>query len=153
MKKIVLMLTILSVCLITVFSYSQNAVEIDWLSQLDKKPAASYGDAVSFFMYQLNKPSSGFEQDSAILSSSGIALNGYNKDSILTKGMVSKMTAEYLNLNRSLLFIITGFERYAFKACIADGIFPEEGSESDIVSGPALIEVFSKISDRTEGEK
>ncbi len=153
MKKLVLILTALSVCLITVFSYSQSTVEIEWLSQLDKKPAASYGDAVSFFMNQLNKPSSGFEQDSAVLSSSDIALNGYSKDSILTKGILSKMTAKHLKLNGSLMYIITGFERYAFKACIAEGIFSEDGSESDIISGPALIEVFSKISEHMEGQK
>lgn len=153
MKKIVLMLTALTVFLTSVFSYSQNAVEIEWLSQLDKKSAASYGDAVTLFMYQLNKPSSGFEQDSATLSSEGIALRSYSRESFLTKGMLSKMTSVYLKLSGSLMYNITGFERYAFKACIAEGIFSDEGSESDIVSGPVLIEVFSKISESMGGQK
>jgi len=148
MKKLCLMLTAFAAAfLMAGTSYGQNTGEIEWLSQLDKKTVVSYNDAVSLFIFQLGKKSSTFEQDSALLISQGIGLDGYTKDSLLTKGMLSKMTAKYLNLSGSLMYLIFNSERYAFKACIAKGIFTEDGSDYDKLSGSAMIETFSRISE------
>lgn len=127
--------------------FAQNAGEIDWLAQVDKKPAVTYSDAVSLFIFQIGKKPSTFENDTAVLASEGIALEGYSEDTILSKGMLSKMTAVYLKLDGSLMYQFFKTERYAFKACIANGIFTENGSQYDMLSGAAMIEVFSKTNE------
>lgn len=143
----------LSVAFVAVFffitgtAYAQKTNEIDWLGQIDRKTAVTYGDAVTLFIFQLGKNPSTFEKDSADLDSAGIGLQGYNEGDVLTKGMLSKMTARYLDLDGSFMYLIFGTERYAFKVCVANGFFYEDGSSSDILSGPAMIEVFSKISE------
>jgi len=148
MKKIYLFLTAASaVFFLAGTIYAQNTGEIEWLAQIDKKPAVTYNDAVNLFVYQTGKNPSTFEQDSTALASEGIALQGYNGDTPLTKGMLSKMTAGYLKLEGSLMYNFFKTERYAFKACIANGIFKEDGSQYDRLSGPAMIEVFSKINE------
>jgi len=146
MKKLFLMLIAAAFLLISPL-YSQVTSEIDWLNQIDKKQNVTYGDAVNLFMFQLGKNPSSFEKDTEILLSEGIGLAGYTQDEILTKGMLSKMTAEYLDLGGSLMYLIFGSERYAFKACIAYGFFTPDGSSTDKLSGPGMIEVFSRISE------
>lgn len=133
-------------------SFAQKSGEIEWLSLIDKKPVVTCGDAVNLFMFQIGKTPSTFEQNTVILASEGIVLEGYTQNSILTKGMLSKMTAGYLKLKGSLMYSLFNIERYAFKVCIANGIFAEDGSQNDRISGPVMIEVFSKISE-LRGEK
>lgn len=147
MKKLFMILTVLAILLQTDSSFSQGIGEIELLNQLDKKMTASYGDAVSLFMFQKGKNPSTFEQDSSALLSEGIGLNGYNQDSTLTKGMLSKMTAEHLKLSGSFMYLIFSSERYAFKVCVANEIFTPDGSNSDKLTGPEVLEVFSKISE------
>ncbi len=147
MKKLFMILTALAVLIQTVSSFSQGIGEIELLNQLDKKMTASYGDAVSLFMLQKGKSPSVFEQDSAALLSEGIGLKGYNQDAILTKGMLSKMTTEYLKLRGSFMYLIFSSERYAFKVCVANEIFTPDGSSSDKLTGPEILEVFSRISE------
>ncbi len=148
MKKIYLLLAASAAFLfLAINSFAQNAGEIEFLAQIDKKQTVTYSDAVTLFIFQIGKNPSGFENDSTLLNSEGIALKDYNADSILTKGMISKMTASYLKLEGSLMYRFIKTERYAFKACQANSIFSENGSQYDRLNGPALIEVFTKISE------
>ena len=137
---------------LAVTGFSQNAGEIEWLSGIDKKETVTYGDAAALFVMQIGNNSSTFDNNQSTLSSEGIALEGYSGESRLTKGMLSKMTAKYLKLGGSFMYHILGTERYAYKVCVANGIFTENGSSNDIMSGPGMIEVFSKISDIKGGE-
>jgi len=148
MKKLLITagaVVIIAVAAIT--GYSQNAGEVEWLSGIDKKAAVTYGDAAAFFVMQIGKSSSGFDNNQSALAAEGIALQGYSEESILTKGMLSKMTAKYLKLGGSFMYLIFKTERYAYKVCVANGIFTEDGSSNDVMSGPGMIEAFSKISD------
>jgi len=149
MKKLLIMLgaAVITVVL-AVSSYSQNTNELEWLGGIDKKQIATYGDAVNMFVLQIGGKASTFDNNQNTLKAEGISLEGYSESSELTKGMLSKMTARYLKLSRSVMYLIIDSERYAYKACRADGIFSADGSENDKMSGPELIEVFSKISDK-----
>ena len=57
------------------------------------------------------------------------------------------MTAGYLDLCGSLMYMISGAERYAFRACVAEGIMRGDGSENDVISGPELVEVLGRVSE------
>ena len=143
---------VLITALLALSGYSQNSDEIGWLGEIDKKQVVTYGDALKLFMLQSGRKPSTFEKNQGDLASEGIALSGYSEDDELTKGMLSKMTAVYLDLGGSLMYMIFGTERYAFRACMANGIFGQDGSENDRLSGPEMIEAFSKISE-IRGEK
>lgn len=133
-------------------SFAQDVNQIEWLSELDGKSAATYGDAVKIFALQSSGRSSSFRADSAMLEKRGVALDGYTEGEELSKGMLAKMTARYLDLGGSIMYLIFGTERYAYRACVAYGIMRENGSENDLISGPELVEVIGKISDMKGGK-
>jgi hypothetical protein len=60
------------------------------------------------------------------------------------------VTAQYLKLDDSVMFNITGAERYAVAACVSSGLMRRGALAGDYVSGPELIEIMGKISERTE---
>lgn len=122
-----------AVMVINTAAYTQDADIIVKMSELDKKTEATYGDAVILFREQ---------------SGRDIVLN-YKNEEPLTKGMAALMTAGYLNLNDSFMYNLFGTERYAFHACVADGLMTENGSENDLMSGAQLLELMAKISARS----
>ena len=126
---------------------AQDMGQLEWLSSLDSKSSATYGDAVKLFAYQAEGKSSNFTLDSAALGRRGLALDGYSESEELSRGMLAKMTARYLDLGGSLMYIIFKTERYAFRACVAGGIMRGDGSENDLISGPELVEVMNRISE------
>jgi len=120
---------------------AQDMGQIEWLSDLDQKKTAVYGDAIRLFALQEGR------QSVKPLTGTGIELDGYSQGDTLTKGMLAKMTARYLDLGGSIMYSIFGTERYAFRACIANGIMRADGSENDIISGPELLEVIGRVSE------
>jgi len=120
---------------------AQDMGQIEWLSDLDQKKTAVYGDAIRLFALQEGRHSV------KPLTGTGIELDGYSQGDTLTKGMLAKMTARYLDLGGSIMYSIFGTERYAFRACIANGIMRADGSENDIISGPELLEVIGRVSE------
>lgn len=135
-----------------IFSFAQDVNQLEWLSDLDGKSIATYGDAVKIFALQTSGKSSLFRADSTLLERNGIALDGYMESEELSKGMLAKMAAGYLDLGGSLMYIIFGTERYAYRACIAYGIMRADGSENDLISGPELVEVLGKVSEMKGGK-
>ena len=117
---------------------AQDVSQIMFINKLDEKSAANYGDALRMFEFQ------GRESDSYMLK-------GYKSETRLTKGMVSLMTARYLQLKKSFMYKIFNTERYAYRACIADKFFGIDGSENDLMSGSELIELFAKINEFKRG--
>lgn len=107
--------------------FSQASIEK--MSDIDRKVTATYGDAVTLFKAETKKD---------------IYLD-YKNDATLTRGMVALMTAKYLDLKGSFMYNLFGTERYAVKACIAEGIMDEDSSGNDIMSGADLIEVLGRI--------
>ena len=129
-------INILLLMILSSFGISQDISSIVFINELDAKRTATYGDALRMFEFQEGTSRSG-----------SYMLKGYNDDVRLTKGMASLMTARYLKLNKSLMYKIFDIERYAFRACLADKFFSIDGSENDLMSGPELIELFSKINE------
>jgi len=148
MKKLI---TIISILFFSTLSFSQQLNEINYTLSLDTKEIATYGDAVTMFTFQLNSRAGDFDQNFRVLKD--IVKTKYDKDKPLRKGNIAYMTARYLKLNDSLMFRITGFERYAYRTCVAHKIMYGDGSENDIMSGSELLEVFSKISEYREGNQ
>ena len=112
---------------------NQNMPQITFLSELDGKKTATYGDALRMFGFKAGADSGAY------------SLKGYSEYSKLTRGMVSLMTARHLKLNDSLMYRIFDIERYAYRACLAEKFFSRDGSENDVMTGPQLIELFGKI--------
>lgn len=148
-KAMVLIVTILSVISFAGISFSQDITQVTFLSELDNKSTATYGDAL--IMFKLQSGSSVSAKGKSASGKESYALQGYTEADTLSKGMASLMTARYLDLGGSFMYLILDIERYAYKACIANGIFSPDGSENDKMSGPELIELFSKISDMKGG--
>jgi len=138
---------LLPVLFFSISAYSQDVNQLEWLSDLDSKSRATYGDAVKIFAMQTSGRSSSFRTDSSLLEKSGIALDGYSESEELSKGMLAKMTARYLDLGGSIMYMIFGTERYAFRACASYGLMRGDGSENDVVSGPELVEVLGRVSE------
>jgi hypothetical protein len=145
-NKPVIFVFIALVYLFSGFLYGQDMTQLGFLSELDNKKTVTYGDAVSMFKIQTGvavskKKGSGDES---------FLLKGYGQSAPLTRGMAALMTAQYLDLGGSFMYLVFGSERYAYRACIANEIMASDGSENDIMNGPELIELFSKIGDNEE---
>lgn len=143
-KKLFILLPLL---FIFISANSQDLNQLEWLNDLDGKSSATYGDAVRIFAMQTSGRSSSFKADSSLLGKSGIVLDGYSEGEELSKGMLAKMAARYLDLGGSLMYLVFGTERYAFRACAAYGIMRGDASENDIISGPELVEVLGRVSE------
>jgi len=154
MKKAKLFfVTVISVCIFSVIpgiGLAQEATQITFINELDSKVSATYGDAL--IMFKLQAGSSINSKNTTASKIDSYSLKGYKESMPLNKGMASLMTAKYLKLGGSFVYMIIGTERYAYKACIANGIFSGDGSENDKMSGPELIELLSKISDLKGGK-
>ena len=157
-KKPLLFLFILFMSFFSAASFSQDMSQLDFMSGLDDKTTVTYGDAVKMFRYQAGAAASKAEasapkkKGAAIQGSEIFSLSGYSESAALTRGMAALMTAKYLDLGGSFMYLIFGTERYAYRACIANGIMISDGSENDIFSGPELLELFSKIDEYKGGE-
>ena len=55
------------------------------------------------------------------------------------------MVVKYLKINDSLLYNLTGWDRYAFRLCVDREIMSSNSSELDKVSGEELLEVISVL--------
>jgi len=124
---------------------AQDIDQLNFIHSLDSKTAATYGDAVKLFTAEAGGRGGNFAAESAFLQQQGIALT-YAEDTPLTRGMAALMTARYLNLKGSFMYLIFKSERYAYRACISDSIMPADASELDKLSGPELLELMSLIS-------
>jgi len=109
--------------------------QIMFINELDTKSVATYADAFRIFRFQVR----------IIKGSKSYLLKGYLDEFPLTKGMASLMAARFLQLNNSLMYKIFETERYAYRECVAEKFFSADGSENDIMSGPELIELFTKV--------
>lgn len=150
MKKNRYFIYLFFVFLICINVSAQDVTQVAFLSELDSKTSATYGDAL--ILFKLQSGSSISTKGKTSSTGESYVLKGYAEGDTLTKGMASLMTARYLDLSGSFMYMILDIERYAYKACIANKIFSADGSENDKISGPELIEMFSKISDIKGGK-
>lgn len=128
-------------------AHSQNISQLNFIHSLDSQAVATYGDAVKLFAASTGARAGNFASESASLNEQGLALK-YDEYTPLTRGMAALMTARYLNLKGSFMYLIFKSERYAYRACIADSLMPGDASEFDKLSGPELLELMSLINDK-----
>jgi hypothetical protein len=128
---------------------AQELGNLDFINNLGEKDAATYGDAVTFFIYMQNRYPEGFEADIKTLNRSNITTGiKAGREDVLTRGTLSLMLARYLNLKDSLLYLISNTGRYAYRACVAADLMDFNGSEWDIISGEELIEIMAIASEK-----
>jgi len=134
---------------------AQNMGSLTFIENLGNREQATLGDAVTFYMLTLNKPARGFKADLSALKRLGIldagALLDSGKKDVLRKGVIAGMIARHLKLRDSIWYLVTGFDRYAYRACVAAKILPPKGSEWDKVSGEELIEMMRRVGERSGG--
>lgn len=126
---------------------AQDISQLNFIHSLDSQAIATYGDAVKLFAVSTGARAGNFASESAFLDEQGLALK-YNEDKPLSRGMAALMTARYLNLKGSFMYLIFKSERYAYRACVADSLMPGDASEFDKLSGPELLELMSLINDK-----
>ena len=129
----------ISIILLILLSSSvpaQDIGQITFINELAGRKETTYGDALRMYRFQVG----------AISNSDAYLDRGWLDEFILTKGMLALLITKYhLKLNKSLMHKLFQTERYAYRACVAEKFFREDGSENDLVSGPELIEFFEKI--------
>ena len=131
----------------------QSINDLNFINGLDRKERSTFGDAVRFIALDMGTSTSDFNSALSTLNRKNIA-KGYEKlgqSTPLRRGVIARMIARYLDLNDSLWYIIFGTERYAFRACVSEGIMPSNASEWDSISGSELIEIMTRVSERSGG--
>jgi hypothetical protein len=132
---------------------AQDMQQIQFIHLLADKPAASFSDAVTFMTIAAGVQPKDFTFNLQFLKNRNIARGiDYPAPAPLRRGTLSLMIARHLGLSDSLLYMVFGTGRYAFRACVAEGIMDHEGSEWDILSGGELIEIMNKTIERA-GER
>ena len=132
----------------------QKVATVEYLQNLSKSEHATVGDAVRLFSLQSGKGYKNFDAGLSSIKQEGILPEKqYDEQDNLSRGLLAFMVARYLKLSDSLWFNLFGAERYAYNACASAKIMPEGKSEWDRMSGPDLIEMLGKISERTEAEE
>jgi hypothetical protein len=160
-KKMKFRLLIVFLLLATVPLFAQRTrrgdtiKNVTFVHEIAEKDVVSFGDTVRFLVLILGKePTSTLASDLNILKGAGITAGlNYTENIPIRKGMLAIIIADYLKLGDSLFYMIFKTQRYAFTACIANGIMDYDASENDSVSGGELIEIMSKVSERASGGK
>lgn len=137
-------IALLSAMLFTPLLHAQNMQQLQFIHQLADKQEATFNDAVTFMTIAIGMEPKDFTTNLQILKNRNIARGmSYSAADPVRRGALSLMIARYLDLSDSLLYLVFGSERYAYRACVADGIMGHEGSEWDRLSGGELIEIMN----------
>ena len=145
---------ITSLLLVVTSAFSQAPGNIAFIHEMTDKDVVTFGDAVKFFTLIVNNKSESFKKDVEFLKGKGaLEKIEYNKDTPIRRGELSLMIAKYFDLGDSLMYMILKIPRYAFRACVANGIMNFQASEWDFVDGGELIEIMYKVSKLSGGEE
>lgn len=138
MKKILLAAAVL-------YSAACFSQSIDFINQVDGKKTVTVSDAAQIF----NAVDKVLPRDAARTDRLKVALDKYSKaDGSFTKGAAAFVAAEFMGINSSLMYSIFKNERYAFRACAAEGLFSRFSGQSEAISGSELLELAANISKR-----
>lgn len=148
-------LIVISFCIMfSSFLSAQNITNIDFINTTADKDTASFEDGVHFFMLTSQKKIQSFEENMKLLNKEGITTGiNYAKTAGLKRGALALMIARYLKLTDSLFYAVFNTQRYAYRACAANNIMSYDGSEWDILSGGELVEIMTKVSEKTGGNE
>jgi len=145
--RLVRVLIFFGVILFTINIFPQGMKNIAFINELADRDEVTLGHAVRFFLLTVGAKTQSFERNIRTLNRYGI-MEGITieKDKPLSRGTLALMIARYLDLKGSLLYITFNIGRYAYRACVAEGIMHYSGSEWDLISGGELIEIMSIVS-------
>ena len=127
--------------------------EVNFVNKLGDKKVATVGDAYTFFVLLSENSQKTFLKNQKKLIDLKLIGSSTKEDKVLSKGFLSSIIVRYLKLNDSLMYKITGADRYAFRLCASKGLMKHNGSEYDKISGSELIEIISSMSDNKDGGK
>jgi len=134
--------------------FAQNIANIDFINIVADKEKTTFDEGIHFFLMTAGKKIQSFEENMKVLNREGITSGiNFTKDSPLRRGVLAQMIARYLKLGDSLMYMIFGTERYAYRICAANNIMTYEGSEWDTLSGGELVEIMTKVSELTGGNE
>ena len=135
--------------------YAAGKADIGFIQLLAGKETATVSDAVLLFAAAEGDDAKDFESARGFLIGKGILKQrDYDPEGTLRRGLLAGMTARALGLRGSLLYVITGADRYACSACLADGIMTGDAvSEFDVISGSELVEIIGALSSRGGGHE
>jgi hypothetical protein len=145
-------LTFLAALILSTPLLSQDLSEINIITGIADKPAATFSDAVNLFVIV-----SGEKARGDVMKTSGIqnitrGMN-YRAEDPLRRGALALMIARHLDLRGTLLYSIFRTERYAYKVCVKNHVMESDGSEWDRLSGGELVEIMRKVSAKKGGDK
>ena len=155
MKITPIILLLLLLCPLIAFSQG-NLNSLDFTEKLGSKNIVTLKDAVSFFMFALDKKPGKFEKDISELQKLGILKKNkkkYQGKNHLRMGFLCNIIVPYLKLDDSMMYRIFKTDRYAHRTCVASGIVREGTSEWNKLSGEELIEIMSIVIERSGAEK
>jgi hypothetical protein len=123
-----------------------------FLDEITDKVSVTIEDAVKLYVMIIDKKPGDFDSNVAALKSAGLIKDEtINKSDNLRRGLLASMIARHLKLGDSIFYMIFGTERYAYTACVAAEIMDSNGSEWDVLSGGEVVEILTRVSDRTGG--
>lgn len=133
-------------------AFSQGVESINSINKLADKDYVTVEEGMKFFVMVTTNKSQSYNNNIKMLKSKGILDADFSEEgfAVLKRGILAKMVARQLELSGSLLYLLLDVERYATKACIADGIMIYSASERDVLSGGELIEIMTAVSVKME---
>ncbi len=152
--KIILTLFIVCTFFCIPQAFPQDISNLIFINELADKDEITFEEGVRFFVLTIGKRPQSYKKNLRTLQKGGI-LEGIDsdKDTPIRKGTLALMIARHLDLKDHLLFKIFKFKRYAFKACVANGIMHYNASEWDRISGGEMIEIMNIVSEMSGGKK
>lgn len=154
MKKYLLIIASVILLLPLSWAMPQETGNITFINGLADRNQVTFSEGVRFFVMVTERKTLDFNQSLNELKSKNIIDKDTEIDgkSPLRKGDLAMMIANKLDLNDSLLFKIFKINRYAFRACAAEGIMHYDGNEYDTMTGGELIEIMTAVSEYNESK-
>ncbi len=115
----------------------------DMRAIMDKK-IATVGDAI-YVIYSIDNPDAVMADIDQI---SNRTIKGMNRDAVLDAGTLAVIAIELKKAGGGILYIITGWSRYAALSLVYEGIYPEAFAWDRGISGMELIELTGTIKSR-----
>ena len=133
-----------------------SAGSLDFTEKLGSKETVTLKDAVTFYMFALDKKPGNFQNDVNVLLKLGIlkkTKKKFEEGTPLRMGFLCNMIVRHLKLGDSMMYRIFKTDRYAYRVCVAENIVREGTSEWYKLSGEELIEIMSIVIERSSNKK
>lgn len=120
-----------------------SIAEIRYIDRLSQKKETTAEDFLIVYTLQQGDNYQKFSYERKALAQKGYVDEDQlvAKDSPLGRQEVAAILARKLDLRDSLFYLITGWERYAYRACVAAGIMSHGQNPYAVLTGAELIEI------------